>query len=68
MTTSDLVDASEIAQRLGVKRMTVHKWRQRGTFPEPDYQFEIGPVWLWRNVETWAEKTGRRAKGETWTS
>jgi predicted DNA-binding transcriptional regulator AlpA len=51
----DLVGPIEIAQRAGVKRDTVEKWRVRhaGTFPAPIVRLAAGPVWLWRDVEAW---------------
>ena len=58
--TPDLVSTGEIAERLNVKPMTVHTWRQRDLgFPEPAWQLLIGPVWKWEPVEEWAEQTGR---------
>ena len=58
---ADLVDASEIAVRLGVKRPSVvHDWRRRyPEFPLPIARLKLGYVWSWPDVLTWAEKTGR---------
>ena len=55
----DLVGQNEIADRLGVKLGTVHMWRHRGLFPEPEWQLAIGPVWRWLTIEVWAIATGR---------
>ncbi len=54
-----LVGASEIAKRTGVKRtQAVHVWRQRyPEFPQP--VAKLGLVWYWPEVERWARKTGR---------
>lgn len=55
-----LVSSVEIADRLGVKRMTVHQWRQRNVgFPDPLAQLAIGPVWDWADVEAWAKASRR---------
>ena len=57
----DLVDASEIARRLGVKRpQVVHDWRRRhDDFPEPVAHLGNGHIWLWPEVKRWARSTGR---------
>jgi hypothetical protein len=57
----DLVDATEIARRLGVKRpQVVHDWRRRhNDFPEPIAHLGNGHVWLWPEIESWAVATGR---------
>lgn len=69
-TKPDVVDTAEIARRLGVERDTVHRWRQRYVrlkrgqpvtryFPDPDYDLDVGPVWLWKTVKKWGVATGR---------
>ena len=57
----DLVGAHEIAQRLGVKRpQVVHEWRRRhADFPEPVATLKTALIWNWRDVERWANATGR---------
>lgn len=57
----DIVSASEIAARLGVKRRgVVHDWRRRHPdFPEPVAQVALVHLWVWPEVERWARKTGR---------
>jgi predicted DNA-binding transcriptional regulator AlpA len=56
-----LVGASEIAKRTGVKRtQAVHGWRQRyPDFPQPVAKLDMGLVWYWPEVERWARATGR---------
>ena len=56
-----LVGASEIAKRLGLKtRQSVHVWRQRyDDFPEPVLRLDMGLVWNWPDVERWAKKAGK---------
>lgn len=55
----DLVDLAEIAERLGVPKDTVNKWRFRNLLPEPDYNLAVGPVWEWETIRDWAERTNR---------
>ncbi len=56
-----LVGASEIAKRLGLKqRQGVHVWQKRyPDFPSPVLKLDMGHVWNWPEVERWARKTGR---------
>jgi hypothetical protein len=58
---ADLVSASEIAQRLGVKRPgVVHDWRRRHPdFPAPITRLALGYVWAWPDIAEWAKQTGR---------
>ena len=57
----DLVDAAEIARRLGVKRpQVVHDWRRRhDDFPQPVTHLGNSYVWLWPEINHWAIATGR---------
>lgn len=56
----DPVGAVEVAERLGVSRGTVDKWRLRDVgFPDPDYTVGGRPAWDWATVKAWAEETGR---------
>lgn len=57
----DLVDATMIAGRLGVKRpQVVHDWRRRhDDFPQPVTRLASTYIWLWPEVEQWARRTGR---------
>lgn len=55
-----LVGATEIAERLGVDRKTVHHWRERHeAFPAPVATIERTLVWFWPAIEQWAKATGR---------
>ena len=56
-----LVGASEIAQRLNVKRPhLVHDWRRRyPDFPKPVVELTGILLWDWQDVERWATKTKR---------
>lgn len=56
----DPVGAVEIADRLGVDRATVDKWRQRHpSFPPPDATVGGRPAWSWATIRDWAVRTGR---------
>lgn len=60
LNPSDLVGASEIAQRLGMTTQVVHAWRRRHPdFPPPVAKLEAALVWSWPDVERWARSTGR---------
>ena len=54
-----LVDQPLIAERLGVSRDTVQKWRSRMVLPLPDYPQLANPLWDWETIRVWAEQTGR---------
>lgn len=60
----DLVGVKEIAERAGVTRDAVHKWRERHprSFPAPVAELSQGPVWDWRKVAEWLAQTGRGRK------
>lgn len=57
----DLVGAAEIAERLEVANSrVVHQWRARDLdFPEPVVSLKQAMLWLWPEVERWAQATGR---------
>lgn len=56
----DPVGVVEIADRLGVGRKAVDKWRQRDLgFPAPQWTVGGRPAWRWEDVERWARATGR---------
>jgi len=62
---TNLVGASEIANRLGLARgQVVHEWRRRhADFPEPVARLRQAMVWYWPDVEAWARATGRLKHG-----
>lgn len=59
----DLVDAADIAERLGLTTYrTVHSWRRRPVnFPAPVVDKGACILWLWADVERWARETERLA-------
>ena len=57
---SDLVGLAEIAQRAGVTKDAVHKWRARyQDFPAPMAVLAATPVWDYGDVQRWLIATGR---------
>lgn len=64
MTTDlDLVGPAEVAERAGVTRAAVDRWRERHpAFPAPIVRLRQGPVWHWADVERWLRETGRRTE------
>jgi predicted DNA-binding transcriptional regulator AlpA len=56
-----LVGATQIAQRLNVKRPhLIHDWRRRyPEFPKPIVELTGILLWDWREIEYWATKTQR---------
>jgi len=55
----DIVGLAEIAERLGVQRRTVDRWRERGVLPDPTWTVGGRPAWEWSTIEAWARATGR---------
>lgn len=56
--TDELVGCAEIARRLGFAGAeTVHNWRRRfpDSFPTPVARLKIGLIFVWSDVEQWAE-------------
>lgn len=55
-----LVGASDIADRVGVKRLqVVHHWRRRhADFPKPVTVVSRALIWYCPNIERWARGTG----------
>lgn len=57
----DLVNASDIAERLGKNRETVRLWAQgerRSGFPAAYAVISASPVWAWADVHDWAARSG----------
>lgn len=55
----DPVGLAEIAERLGVQRRTVDRWRERGVLPDPTWTVGGRPAWDWPIIEAWGRATGR---------
>jgi hypothetical protein len=66
-STQDLVGIAEIAERLGVALRTVSMWRyrhhrthgRRGSRSPTRTHLGGHPCWQWKDVEAWANATGR---------
>jgi len=60
-----LVGAHEIAERLGLSHaQSVHTIRKRhADFPAPIATLKTALIWDFREIERWANKTGRNLKG-----
>jgi predicted DNA-binding transcriptional regulator AlpA len=60
-----LVDAAEVARRLGLAGpQVVHNWRRRhADFPSPVARFGHAVVWVWSDVKAWLRRTGRPGQG-----
>lgn len=60
MTNVEPVGVVEVADRLGVTRGAVNRWRERDIgFPGPRWTVGGRPAWAWPDVEAWARDTGR---------
>jgi prophage regulatory protein len=60
----DLVSTVEIALMLNLSRQRVDKLsRTDAQFPHPVAALAIGRVWRRRDVEAWADTTGRQIEG-----
>lgn len=58
----DMVGPAKIAERVGVSRTLVNKWRERfEDFPQPLVELTMGPLWRWGDVDSWIRT--RQAKG-----
>ena len=55
----DVLDATALGQRLGLKRDTVLAYLSRrnfGRIPRPNRKLAMGPVWFERTVEVWENR------------
>jgi hypothetical protein len=55
----DVLDATALGQRLGLKRDTVLAYLSRrnfGRIPRPNRKLAMGPVWFERTVKEWEER------------
>lgn len=55
----DVLDATALGQRLGLKRDTVLAYLSRrnfGRIPKPNRKLAMGPVWYERTVKEWEKK------------
>ena len=55
----DVLDATALGQRLGLKRDTVLAYLSRrnfGRIPKPNRKLAMGPVWFEHTVEEWEKR------------
>jgi predicted DNA-binding transcriptional regulator AlpA len=55
----DVLDATALGHRLGLKRDTVLAYLSRRNFrrmPKPNRKLAMGPVWFERTVEEWEKR------------
>jgi hypothetical protein len=55
----DVLDATALGERLGLKRDTVLAYLSRrnfGRIPRPNRKLAMGPVWFERTVEDWEQR------------
>ena len=55
----DVLDATAVGERLGLKRDTVLAYLSRrnfGRIPRPNRKLTMGPVWFERAVEEWEKR------------
>jgi predicted DNA-binding transcriptional regulator AlpA len=45
--------SEQLADRLGVRRGSIHRYRTRGDLPEPDEVIGRSPVWKVETIECW---------------
>lgn len=65
MTALELWGPGEIKNALKVSGVTLKRWRDAGTFPEPIASLSIGDVWLADDVRAWSEIRNRDADART---
>lgn len=57
----EVLDATALARRLGIKRETVLVYLSRRNFrniPRPNRKLAMGPVWYEASVREWEERRG----------
>jgi hypothetical protein len=59
----EVLDATALGRRLGLKRDTVLAYLSRRNFrriPKPNRKLAMGPVWYERSVEKWERERGKK--------
>lgn len=46
----------QLAERLGIQRSSVYRYRTRGDIPEPDEYVGRTPLWSAKSVDAWLEQ------------
>jgi hypothetical protein len=63
----EVLDATALGRRLGLKRDTVLAYLSRRNFrriPRPNRQLAMGPIWYGNSVREWEAKEGNRRRGK----
>jgi predicted DNA-binding transcriptional regulator AlpA len=47
--------ADDLAQRLGIRRATVHRYQARGDLPKPDEHVGRTPLWATTSIDAWEQ-------------
>ncbi len=67
--TYDVLDATALGERLGLKRATVLSYLSRGNYgrvPRPNRRLAMGPIWYEKSIKEWEAKKGDRSGEKTW--
>lgn len=59
----EILDATALGKRLGIKRDTVLAYLSRrnfGRIPKPNRKLAMGPVWFERSVKEWDKRRGKQ--------
>ncbi len=65
----EVLDATALGQRLGLKRSTVLSYLSRENFervPKPNRRLAMGPIWYEKSIREWEAKKGDRSGEKTW--
>jgi predicted DNA-binding transcriptional regulator AlpA len=63
----EVLDATALGERLGLKRATVLTYLSRGNFelvPRPNRRLAMGPVWYEASVRAWEQEKGGKGGQE----
>ena len=63
----EVLDATALGERLGLKRATVLTYLSRGNFerrPRPNRRLAMGPIWYEKSVRAWEQTKGGGVGGQ----
>lgn len=55
----DLIDTTQLIDRLGLSESELRSLQVRGTFPPPELHFRSRPIWWWDRIEHWSRQRRR---------
>ena len=66
MDELEIYGVTEVAEALGVPRVTISVWLYRGMYdiPKPTNRLSRGAVWLAETIEPWIEQRWSEMKGD----